>query len=150
MNSKSTLNYLCSLSSSKKEDMYLNDSYKILYFLISFLENMINKLTKSKWSTIDCQQCKFVIFWVSCHKLLNDQRCHHNKTVFSRFTMINWLFFSSIHFIKESIFFNKSNEMSLNFLLHFCLTLFDRIFMLFLNVFIVFKQFSNLLRSFTL
>lgn len=97
----------------------------------------------SKWSTANCQKCEFGVLRVSSHELLDDQRCHHYKTIFSCLPMVDWLLLCTIHFVQESIFFDKCNKVSLNLLLNLRLTLFNWIFMVLLNVFVFLENFSD-------
>ena len=60
--------------------------------------------------------------------------------------MVDRLFLPAIKFINMPVLLNKSNEVSFDFGLHFCLTLLHRCFVLGANLFVFLEHFPNLIR----
>jgi len=61
--------------------------------------------------------------------------------------MINWTFFTTIHFIKMTLPLNKCNEVTINTIRNLGLSLMNCLFMLLLEIFTLLKNLSDLLSS---
>lgn len=95
----------------------------------------------------NCREVK--ILWISLHKFLSFGTTFLKKFLFGAWSVTNNSFLSSVKLIKFSIFFNKSNEMFLNFIHYSWLSFLHCWRMMLFHWFTFFEQLSNLFGCFS-